>query len=779
MDILYVSEIQNLSQNTFISASIGRLKEAGYRARSRNYNDFSISEISDSEQTFTYIFYKNFFLASFTPYLVEDAIRTINDGDLESFETLHKTSDGNLHINFEELSNLLGAFSQTSPNLPASSGSYSLLADSSFVTISGFSEAGDSWLNTHTTTPSGFEMAEVIPSNASLVFHLSFSDASEWKDKQLEFLTTQQQPKRLADSLKEAFDFDPAQIFNLIDNEVGMVHLESGRPDDSRKLFILKVKESAASMDFFQNLTERIAYARGDSVYSESYSENEIRFLPIPEFPSTIIGNMAGDFERCFYLNYRNYVVFSNNLQELRDLITSTQSENTWGKSVELNDFLNQTNAQANVSLFVNVPRYWSTLDTYLKPDWSTQLNADGQHYRRFELAAFQFSNADGKYFTNFTFNQPLQKVSNQPKTASDNSITFAGQLISKPYLVRTHSHNFFDYMVQDSSNTVYYLDRRFSTLWSKNLNEAIVSDVFPIDYYRNNKLQYVFATATSIHIIDRTGTYIPGYPKSINNSTAISHFGLIDYDRSRNYRFGITDRDGKVFLTDKDLKLLEGWDPIPYNRPATSPLQHARLGNRDVMISVQENGIINVTNRRGIKQNGFPFDLRAGVDGDYYLSASNTLGRSALSVITQQGELIEINLEGIVINRDQLIKSSTETSFRLVKDRGSRSFIIIKKEGSRYEVLDATGNFLFQKDYLSNDPVLIQYYQFGAGKDLIAFTDTANNSLYVFDKSGTLITGNPIRSSNEVSILYSSSRKKLQVYTTVGANLEYYEFDY
>ena len=48
-----------------------------------------------------------------------------------------------------------------------------------------------------------------------------------------------------------------------------------------------------------------------------------------------------------------------------------------------------------------------------------------------------------------------------------------------------------------------------------------------------------------------------------------------------------------------------------------------------------------------------------------------------------------------------------------------------------------------------------------------------------LYDKSGNLVTGNPIKSSNEVSIVYSSSKKELQVYTTSGSNLEFYEFNY
>ena len=149
------------------------------------------------------------------------------------------------------------------------------------------------------------------------------------------------------------------------------------------------------------------------------------------------------------------------------------------------------------------------------------------------------------------------------------------------------------------------------------------------------------------------------------------------------------------------------------------------------------------------------------------------------MTVISEGGELTEITLQGGVVKRDQLIKTSADTQFRLIPDTGGDSFIIIRNEGNTYEVLDDTGNLLFSKDYLSEGPILVQYYQFGAGKDLVIFTDQQNKALYIYDKSGNLITGNPLNSEFEVSLVYSSAKKEFQVFTTWEENLELYTFNH
>lgn len=787
LDFLFVLDIQNISQNTFVGAAIGRLQKSGYRFKTRNYNGFSISEISKNGTVFTCIFYKNYLLASFTPYLVEDAIRTISEETLDSYRDTFVNVDEpqqtglfHMYVNYERFESLLSGISLEPQQLPFVNGSYSFNLDSNFIALSGFTYIDDGWMTTHTSQPGTFDMAEIIPENTSYVYHITTSDPVKWKSLQMEHLRSSEPTIRTyQDSLKKAFDFNADQVLDLVDEEIGIVGVESTSARDEKRLCILEMKDIAESLDFLNQLSERIALARGDSVYTESYSENEIRFLPIKHFPQTFLGKMAGNFDQTFYITYRNYLIFSNDLIELKNLITSIQNEDTWGKSLRVAEFLNRANGAANVSLFVNIPRAWSIVNDAIGTSWAEHLKVNMQSYQAFEMAAFQFSYLDDRFFTNFTFSQPQQRSKNIPKTSAETGVRFVSSLITKPFLVRTHAHRDFDIIVQDSTNGIYYLDKDQNAQWSEALEAPIVGDIFPIDYYKNGKIQYAFATTNSIHIWDRTGEAIPGYPKSLPGNQKISHFNLIDYDLSRSYRMAITDTDGNVYLTDKDLKLLEGWNPRKFNRASLTSLTHARLGRTDIMISIQENGMINVTNRRGDQIKGFPFDTKQSLDNNYFLRASNGLSNSSLSVISKSGILTELTLEGDVIKRDQLIKTAADALFQLIPDRGGKSFLIVRREGNSYEVLDDTGNLLFKKDYLSTDPILIQYYQFGAGKDLVIFTDTANESLYIYDKSGNLVTGNPLSSAHEVSILYSSAKREFQVFTTWGSNLELYTFKY
>lgn len=785
-DFLYVVDLENIAQNTFAEASVNKVKKMGYRVKTRNYNGFEISEISKDSKIFTFIFYKNFALASFTPYLVEDAIRALS-GDQNPFkgkfinidDTSQEPSLLKLYVNYEALSTAFSSISLEDTSLPFESGDYSLSMDSNFFSLSGFSYATDTWISTHSQQGATFDMAQVIPENTAYMYHISGIDLKDWKVKHLDYLRANYPDiKSLQDSLKQNYDFDVAQVFDLVDEEIGVVKVEAGSSKDHRMLFILEVQDTKKSLDFIQGLTERVVRSQGDSVYSESYSDNEIRYLPIKDFPSALLGNLASDFSQCFYVNHRNYLIFSNNLQELKAAVYGIQNENTWGKSLRANEFLLRTNNTANVSLFINIPRAISTVQDDLKAGWKNHLSENLSTYQNFEYAAFQFSHIDNKYFTNFTFSQPIKKSNEKPKSAPDSDLRFAYDLITKPHLVRTHAYKGFDMIVQDSIYTLYYLNASQKTLWTKKIEGKIISDIYSIDYYNNGKIQYAFATKNKIHLLDRNGTPIPGYPKGLDG-TSIDHFSIIDYNLSKNYRFAITDIDGNVYLMDKELNKLEGWDPKEYMRAAIQPLRHQRLGRRDIMISIQQDGIINVTNRRAETVEGFPFETKEKLNGDYFIKASNGLNNSSLTLVAKSGILLELNMNGEVLQRTQLLRTSADTKFSLVTGKNNKSFLIVRNNENKYEILDDTGNLLFEKDYLTEGKVLVQYYEFGAGRDLVVLTDTKTNTLYIYDKSGNLLTGNPLTSGHEVSILYSSINRRFKVYSTSGSNLESYSFKY
>ena len=120
IDILFSIKVINLSQHELLEKIIkSHLGAKKVTQNTRQYLGFTITELNTGKENFAYIFYKNFFIGSFTPFLVEDAIRVIEEEDAYSFYERHsdifeitrlEQDQGDLYINTEKLNQILGVF---------------------------------------------------------------------------------------------------------------------------------------------------------------------------------------------------------------------------------------------------------------------------------------------------------------------------------------------------------------------------------------------------------------------------------------------------------------------------------------------------------------------------------------------------------------------------------------------------------------------------------------------------------------------------------------------
>ncbi|WP_258104411.1 hypothetical protein [Marinoscillum sp. MHG1-6] len=786
-DFLFIAEIDNLSKHTYASKALAYFRELGFNKKTRQYLDFTVTELrKEGAESFSFIFHKNYFIGSFSAFLVEDAIRTIEYPEKQSFKIAYKELDniaklekdmGNLYINYSRLRPALSALSTSAPETSfARSGFLDLKVTDKAINLSGFSFANgeDDFLSVFSQRPGpSFDMSEVIPLNTSWALLTNLSDQETFANKLTNFLA-KNQPKVIEKrgELQKTYDFDPLYTFQLIDGEMGMISLEPLRPGQKDRFFIMEVKDMGEALNYFNSIGERNAMATEDSVYVETFSEYEIRKLPIPDFPYALLGDFASGFESTYYLQYRNYLIFSNNLLQLKNFTLAIQNEDVWNKSLKMKKLLDQSNQSANLSLYINTPRAFAQTSTIMKDEWAGFLKEYEFPIRNLEFMAVQFSAVDGKFYTNLAIHQPHVPTSTIPdKIDVLNSVTLTDPIISKPYLVTNHNDKTYDIVVQDSAYRVHQFANNFNPVYSVEVGEKIISGIEQIDYYKNGKLQILFATKSKIHAIDRTGTYLPGFPKAIPGNRDLTFFTLIDYDNSRNYRYALTDTKGNVYLTDKDVKALEGWAPKTFNSPLAQAPKHYRIGRKDVMAIVQQNGRINLLTRRGDSYSKFPIELDTDITSEFFVKETNDFESTSINLVTSRGEAVEISFEGSLLSREQLYKPSAQTRFSLIKDVAGEAYVINRNTERKYEMLNESGVSLFEKDYFTNEPLSIQYYRLGGGISYIILVDPGGSYLYIYDLSGKLVTGRPLAATASISLMKHDN--EYQIYRVIDNNLE------
>lgn len=791
VDFLIMADVPTLESRDQLDDILAYFSEKnGYSITARNYLGYTISELraGGSQDLFTFIYYQNFFIGSFTPFLVEDAVRNIENQSVGFFErnpgllTLSRLQNdqGNLYVNTDKLNRLADTFLDEKN---VSLAGLTSLGAATFLDIKTTEQ--QLLMNGFTLMPpdytgylAGFlnnpaqplQMEEVVSNKTAIFQVLSFQSAGSWEN-QMESYWKAEEPGLLSRREKTLadYDIDISSFFEGMGTQAGVSILESSLGDRPDKVICLQMKDLAASLQQLNELSKRINTSQSDTVYHEEYSGYDIGQLEIEDFPYQLFGKPFDGFASFYYTGYRSYLIGAGSVQVLKSVIDDIQNENTWGKSVRINSFLDNTLREASLSIFVHTPRAWNQWQQNLDESWKEPFGKMAAPLQAIDLIALQWSFVEDKFYTSVLLQQTEKVIARgeQRPLQPGNAVKFAEVLTSRPFVVRNHNDRSFETLVQDSSSLLYLLSANQEVLWIDSLKGKINSPVFQIDYYKNGKLQYLFTTPRHIYVIDRTGEHLPGFPVEFKGKGDIAFFSLVDYDKSRNYRYFFADSRGNLYISDKDANVLDGWNPKEGKYPLASAPMHVRVRGQDFLVAMHNNGVLQVFNRRGQNVKGFPVDFKASVHNIIVAEAGSSNVNSKLTTITDDGSIIQLNLTGKVIKREQLYRPSAQSRFRLVAEASGNGYIFTRQDANRIAIIDQAGGVLFEKDYLSNGPATTQFYDFGGGRKLFVVHDPVQDFSYLYDEKGNLVNFRPVETSGEIALLFYEAQGTYNIYKT------------
>lgn len=782
---LYLLEVKELQQHSLLSVLQNHLTDSlGFEKSERIYQDYLITEFKKSKTTLTYIFHKNYLIASFSPFLVEDAIRMISDDKVNTYQetelhmaeiTQSATGAGRCYLNTNYLDKLAGIFANpveinTTPLKWLTHLMYlDLTISDEKIDFSGFAVNDTSKINYLSAFDGirgvGFNMKNIVPAGTSYVLHASVEDVSQWH-KGLKNYWRKHEPAQLTQigELENRYDFVIKDFYQFMANEVGYFVLASSRSYESDLIFCLEHNSQNLATQFFDALADK---SNADtSTYRETYADRLIRHIEIDEIPARLFGSLYSGFPSAYYFVDGSYVYFGNSQRVLKTLIDDIDNENTWRRSVRTNDFLETTHEDANFSMYVKSSGALNQVASNLNDTWAGYLEENKTILSQIEYGSVQFTHVDGQYYTSISLQHPGELIKQvSPKYIETvKQQGFANLLISKPYAVRSHHDRSLEMMVQDEAFNLHLLDANLKPVLEIPLDGALTSGVFQVDYYKNGKLQYLFTLDQTIHMIDRTGTYIPGYPVKLKSKHSIAKLSLIDYDKSRNYRIMVADEKGNYYLFNKAGKLLNGWNPKKLGSSPAAPARHLRVQSKDYMLMIQRNGIFQNLSRNGNTKDGFPIDLKGSVSQDYFVKKGSKPSNTEITVLSDLGELVTFNLSGVVTDRQQLVRENDSTQFFMVSSNTQKQYLAIRKDDAELNFYDDALTDLFTLEMASNQ-LSFQYYYFSADNQLIIVIDQEKGQGYLYNQDGKLLHKEPLKVNYPLAVLYQESKGQFDLY--------------
>ena len=314
---------------------------------------------------------------------------------------------------------------------------------------------------------------------------------------------------------------------------------------------------------------------------------------------------------------------------------------------------------------------------------------------------------------------------------------SISNEIILGPLIVKNHTNNKNEVIVQDSENIIYLINDNGQIEWTKKINDRIIDEVKQIDSYKNGRLQYVFTTQNSLHMIDRKGRDVGKFPLKFNDLIT-KPVSVFDYDNNKNYRLLIT-QNHELFMFDSKGNRVRGFDYNKKSRIITKP-EHFRISNKDIIVFKTSDNLT-ILNRRG--------KVRIKIKKDYNYSKDNIFQyQNSLTTTTKNNKIIKIDMNG-----NSKVVSSMSFNGKYVSDKKTI--------------------YTLQKNVLSNSKNNIEiqfgkYENFSAISDknntFINIYDSQNNKLYLFDDEINTVKGFPILADTNASFILENNKIEFSV---------------
>ncbi|NVJ87649.1 MAG: hypothetical protein HWE15_15205 [Algoriphagus sp.] len=560
----------------------------------------------------------------------------------------------------------------------------------------------------------------------------------------------------------------------FIDGLGGEFYLQELEPnaDGSRNLILVaRIISDNSPISILKNYLEQET-----STFSDFYLGEEIFFVGIEELPAYLFSGKFQGFPQTFISQRGNLLLFANSQTAIKMLLDDLSAGYTWTNSSSSLNLGNVLNPSTGFSQTYRLGPIWTSWTDQANSAWSSFLQRYRPVFTSFDYLSLRISQVGDvkKSSIIIPFDEespsPVETTPAAVSLASQKQVEFESRLIWGPQSITNYQDGTEDLILQDENYNLHLLNADGTLVYSYPLSGPILGEAFQIDYYKNGKLQVLLATPEKVYGIDRLGNPLTGYPFDFEEK--LTHLQLVDYDNNREYRFFLATAEGNLYLLDKIGKRLDGWNPNSLQDPSFQAPNHFRVpGKGDYMGTLSTSGSLHLFNRRGEKEDGSPYDLKGAFNSGLFfgrLAASNRFG---LTGVTKDGQVIQVNFDGEIINRNQLVKEDRDSEFFLVPDQKNQSFLIVSKTFNQLKVFSSKEEELFNSR-VSEGKLIYQYFDFGGNRQIFALVDQEQNFAFLYDLNGNLLTNLPLDSSGRIQISFDQRNNQYLIRSIVGNKL-------
>ena len=733
------------------------MKQLGSRAdySSRQYNGEKIHSIQLTEDySFHIAFPRDILVVSFSPLLVEDAIKQVSSeyslaemNDLiEMRKTTSVSADAHLFVNLTNFPTILASKLTNKAKqvgfFKSALGSwagYDIHLKSNAVSLNGFCSVGDStalFLDSFRgQSPQSLSLDGFMPANTAYYAWYGWSNLNSMRRNYLDFLERDNRlyeyDKAIRD-LEENCQCDMEELLlSWIGNEAAMAVTEPTSMDYDQNRFLLFEYANRELAE--RKLGELEKHLNSEEPDTSEYRGYRIGQLQGSNLHAKLLHDAFSGMNNAYYTLLDGVAVFANSENALRVFINTIKADNTLANDLAYSNYRSNLSDKGNITIYSSLSRSPFIYRNLLQEEIARDLEKQTELLREFEASSFQFSyHRDDLFYSNIYLKyNPVYKR----QTTSMWELALEGPVRGRPHLVKNHYTKADEIFVQDEDYRIYLISNTGKVLWQRQLDGPIMGEVTQIDVYRNNKLQLLFNTANRIYLVDRNGKNVDGYPRALQ-SEATAPLAVFDYDNSRHYRILIPTADKKLVMFDGKGKRVGGWQPEKTRAVVEHPTQHLRIGRKDYIFAMDSEGYVYLLNRRGEVRH--PMESRtAGANQDeLVIQPGDDIASSRLYYGDTLGNAHCLKFNG---SPDRLITTgaSEKARFTIRDITGGKSKEFVVTDSSTVAIFDVDGSKLWEKEFEESILGPAQVFRFPDDSHIIGLTFPESRNIRLFTESG------------------------------------------
>lgn len=768
--ILFIFPLTEENQSEMI-LDFFRKNTRNFKSAKRRFESVNIYDLSWSDQgvkvNFTFTLIKGLFVGSFAGDLVEESVLHVRSGrklsDHPEFNQVTETTgekvSANLFINYQMLPGLINHLSSGKKKFKTYS--FSNFADwgefdteifSDCIVLNGFTSINDTLFRElrlfKAQDPIEFSSPSFLPAFVNFFKIYGFTDSDLFFKKITEKFESDVLLKELSDlksNLISKYQIDLTKsVKELISNEYGIAFLAEGKL--KHEYFFIKLKSQSIAEEVFRNWIMVYAQKNGlknnELLYNAKIDNNTsipVFNLPVGGIPRLVFGKEFELVNKDYFSFINNYIVFSNSRESLKHFMYQVILGNTISTDPSFTELKDHISSLSNCFMFIRPYQSFEQLSPFLNDKFTETIRKSRERFGKFNAVMIQYSAADKLFYSHVFINYSRQ-INDNVKTVWESRLDTLINM--KPAIMINHNTGEKEIFIQDCSNQIYLLSNAGLILWKQRLNGQILGDIFQVDYYGNNKLQYLFNTTDKVYLIDRNGNPVEKYPINLR-SKASAGMSVFDYNKDGVLRICIPCEDRNIYMYDKEGRVIPGWKPGKTDNIVTRPVQHFRVGDRDYIIAIDRFKFY-IMDRKGntrIKPSTF---FPVSVNNSFYLDYARKNSAAGFITTDTSGNIMKVSLNGKI---EKVIEQKLHPDhfFVLTDLNGDRVNDYVIVSGNEFLLLNHRGNKLFSQELQERIEIKPLIYNFSATDNKIGIVMNHEGIIYLFNNDGSIYEGFPL----------------------------------